>query len=227
MKSRKFLIAAPILALALAAGGTAWAAGGGGWGGPHNGAHGYGPHGSLRWGFGRDSAPLGIVAGLNTSSTPNVLSITEFDGTTATYDVSSNTQYFLNGVKGSSTSVVAGENVVVFAGRNWGGWSGSTASTTPTAQVVYLFSPHVFGSVQSVTTNSTGQLIVVQDPQGFWHSIQTSSTTVYYSNGTSSTTAPTFTTGEIIAALGSVGTDHLTLDATQVNVVTLHHHHSH
>lgn len=215
MRSKKMLVAAPIVALALAVGGTAFASSNGSRG-PHNGAHGYGPGGKLKWGFGRDSAPYGIVEGLAN----DVLTVMAFDGSTVTYDVGMNTQYFLNGEKGSSSSVAAGENVVVFAGRDWGGWSGSSSSTTPTAQVVYLFSPHVFGSYQSETTNSTGELIVVQDPQGFWHSIQTSSSTVFYVNGTSSTTPPTFSTGEILAAIGSVASDHVTLDATQVNVVT-------
>ncbi len=219
MRRSRLIVGASIVALALAAGGTAFASGGG-FGGPHNGAHGYGPGGKLNWNFGRNSAPLGIVQGLNGT----VLSITEFDGTTATYNVGDNTKYFLNGQPGSTSSVVAGENVVVFAGRGWGGWSGGTKSTTPTASIVYLFSPHAFGSFQSETTNSTGELIVVQDAQGFWHSIQTDSSTVYYVNGTSSTTPPTFTSGEILAALGSVASDHVTLDATQVNVVTPHGH---
>lgn len=223
MRTRKWLFAAPLVALALAVGGTAYASGSSGGRSPHNGAHGYGPGGRLDWGFGRDAAPFGMV----TSLVSDVLTITDFDGTTVTYNVTDSTKYFLNGVAGSSSSVVAGENVVVFAGRGWGGWSGGTSSTTPTAQVVFLFSPHVLGTVQSVSTNSTGDLITVQDPQGFWHNIQTSSSTVFYDNGTSSSTPPTFTDGEILAALGSVDADHVTLDATQVNVVTpgKHHHH--
>jgi hypothetical protein len=223
MKSRKLWVIAPIVALALSVGGVAYASGSNGWGGPHNGAHGYGPGGRLTWGFGRDSAPLGMVEGF----TSPTLSVLDFDGTTVTYTVGMNTKYFLNGVAGTSNSIAAGENVVVYSGHGWGGWSGGTKSTTPTAQVVFLFSPHAFGTVQSVTTNSTGELIVVQDPQGFWHPIQTDSTTVFYDNGTSSTTAPTFTTGEIISALGSVAADHETLDATQVNVVTPHKHRHH
>jgi hypothetical protein len=221
MKRRKLLFAAPIVVLALAVGGTAFASGGGGFGGPRNGGHGYGPGGRAIWAFGRDSAPLGMVESLSGST----LTILDFDGTTVTYNVSDKTLYYLNGEKGSSNSVAQGENVIVFAGKGWGGWSGGTSSTTPTAQIVWLFSPHAFGSIQSVTPNSTGDLIIVQDPEGFWHAIQTDSSTVYYDNGVSSATAPTFTMGEIISALGSVGSDHETLDAVQVNVVTLHSHH--
>lgn len=216
MKHRKFLAAAPLLVLALAVGGTAFASGFGG--GPHNGAHGYGPHGALRWGFGRFSAPLGMVQSFSNGT----LTVLKFDGTTSNFTVQDSTQIFLNGSKAGSSAIVTGENVIVFAPRSW---SGKSSSSTPVAQVVWLISPHVVGSVQSVTTNSTGELIVVQDPQGFWHSIQTDSSTVYYDNGTSSSTAPTFTTGEILAALGSVASDHLTLDATQVNVVPPHKHH--
>lgn len=221
MNRRKLLVIAPILAVSLAFGGTAaFAFGGGGFKGPRNGAHGYGPGGSLRWGLGRDSAPLGMVASL----VGTTLTVTEFNGTSSTYTVGGGTTYYLNGIKGTSSSVAAGENVVVFAGRGWGGWSGGTPSTTPSAQTVWLFSPNAFGSIQSVTSNATGSLIVVQDPQGFWHPIQTDSATVYYVSGKSSTTAPTFTNGEIISALGSVAADHETLDAVQVNVVTLHGH---
>jgi hypothetical protein len=219
MKSRKMLVIAPIVALTLAVGGTAFASGG--WGGPHDGAHGYGPHGSLRWGFGRDAAPLGMV----TSLVGTTLTVLDFDGTTITFTVGGQTKYFLNGQSVTSIAVTAGENVIVIAPHDWGGSSGPTAS--PMANVVFLVSPHAFGSIQSQSTNVTGDAIVVADPQGFWHTIQTSSMTVYYVNGVSSTTAPTFTTGEIIAALGSVGSDHSTLDATQVNVVTLHAHHHH
>jgi hypothetical protein len=210
MKARKFIVIAPIMALALAVGGVAYA-GNGGFGGPHNGAHGYGPRGKLSWGFGSDAAPYGMV----TSLVGTTLTILDFDGTTVTYTVGSATKYYLNGKPGTSGSVSGGENVVVYAGR--------PASTS--AQIVFLFSPHAFGAVQSVTPNSTGDLIVVQDPQGFWHPIQTDSSTIYYANGTHSTTAPTFTDGEILSALGSVAADHETVDATQVNVVTLHSHH--
>jgi hypothetical protein len=218
MKRRMLFVTAPILVLALAVGGTAFASGGGH--GPHNGGHGYGPGGKLVWGFGRDSAPLGMVVSL----VGTTLTVMEFDGASVTYNVSGNTVYFLNGVKGSSNSVSPGENILVVAGHGWGGWSGGTPSTTPTANVVWLLSPHAFGAIQSVTSNSTGDLIIVQDPQGFWHAIQTDSSTVYYDNGVSSSAAPTFTTGEIISALGSVASDHETLDATQLNVVTLKKH---
>lgn len=213
MNRRKLVLIAPILTLSLAVGGTAFAFQGSG-SGPHNGAHGYGPGGRLVWAFGRNSPSLGMVQSL----TGDVLSVLEFNGTTVTYDVTKRTVYFLNGIRGTSAAVVAGENVVVGAGR-WGGWSGGTASTTPKAQVVWLLSPHTYGAIQSITPNLSGDLIIVQDPQGFWHYIQTSSTTVYYVNGTSTSSPPTFTIGEIISALGSVASDHSTLDATQVNVV--------
>jgi hypothetical protein len=220
-KRRKLLVAGPVLALALAAGGTAWADNANsGWNEPHNGAHGYGPRGSLHWGFGRASAPFGIVAAALAS---NVLTVTEFNGAQVTYHVTLRTRYFLNGSAASVGSVVAGENVVVVAGHNWGGWSGGSSTTTPIAQTVYLFSPHVFGAVQSTTTNSTGTLIVVQDPQGFWHSIQTGASTVYYLNGQALSAPPTLNPGQIIAALGSIAPDHVTLDATQVALDTRHH----
>lgn len=217
MKFRKMMVAAPILVLALGLGGVAYGYGANS-GGPHNGAHGYGPGGKLEWAFGRGSAPLGIVS----SFAGGTLAVQAFDGATVDYTVGKNTQYELNGVTATSLAVASGEDVIVYAGHGWGGWSGGTKATTPTALIVFLFSPHAAGTIQSLTTNSTGQLIVVQDLQGFWRPIQTDSTTVFYANGVVDATPPTLTSGEVIAAIGSVAADHETLDATQINVITPH-----
>jgi hypothetical protein len=224
MKFRKMMLAAPILVVALGLGGAAYGLGSNGFGGPHNGAHGYGPGGKLEWAFGRGSAPLGIVSSFDGAT----LGVQAFDGATVDYAVVPvKTKYVLNGVLATSAAVVTGEDVIVYAGKGWGGWSGGTKATTPLALIVFLFSPHAGGTIQSLTSNSTGELIVVQDLQGFWRPIQTNGSTVFYANGVADPTPPTLTTGEVVAAIGSVASDHETLDATQVNVITppTHKHH--
>lgn len=209
MKRRSLMVIAPLV-LSLGIAGTAYATTGHHYGpGGRGGAH-YG------WSFGRGDAPLGTVQSLSGTT----LTVLEFDGTTQTFTVGTNTHYFLDGKSASSSAVVQGLNVVVAGGRSWDASSGVVGA-------VFLFSPNVLGNIQSVTVGSNGDTIAVLNPQGFAFTIQTSDTTNFWVNGVSSTTAPTFTTGEIIAALGVVDTTNRDqLDATQVNVVPPHHHHS-
>lgn len=166
------------------------------------------------WAFGSSDNPLGSVVSLSGTT----LTVLEFNGTTETYTVGNNTKYFLDGKKTTSNAVVAGLNVIVAGPRMWGATTGSA-----TANAVLLISPNVLGNIQSVTAGNSGDSIVVLNPQGFEFTIETSATTNYWVNGKVSTTAPTFTTGEIIAALGTVdSTNKDQLDATQVNVVPAH-----
>lgn len=209
MKRRSLFVLVPVV-LSLGIAGTAYATT----------AHHYGPGGRdgshYGWSFGRGEAPLGTVESLSGST----LTVLEFDGTTQTYTVSSTTHYFLDGKGATSAAVVQGLNVVITGGHSW-------LASSSSAGAVFLFSPNVLGNIQSVTVGTSGDTISVLNPQGFAFTIQTSDTTNYWVNGVSSTTAPTFTTGEIIAALGVVDTTNRDqLDATQVNVVPPHHHHS-
>jgi hypothetical protein len=218
MKRRHLWAVAPVV-LSLAIAGSALAAGPGPSGGGRDIGGALGTH--FGWSFGRGAAPLGSVVSLSGTT----LSVLEFDGTTQSFTVSSTTKYFLDGTATTSSAVVAGLNVVVIAPRQWGGGSGGSSSS-PGAVAVYLISPNVLGSVQSVSVGATGDTIAVLNPQGFAFTIQTSSSTVFYANGTSSSTAPTFSAGEIVAALGLVDpTNKDQLDATQVNVVPAHTSH--
>jgi len=172
--------------------------------------HGDGHHG---WAFGQGEPPLGSVSALSATS----LSVLQIDGSTKTYVLDANTKYFLDGNTVVPSSALIGDQVVVaFAHEGQQGAGGS--STTPTAQAVFFISAHLVGTVQSVTPTSAGETIVIADPQGFWHSISTSSTTGWYVSGSSVSAAPSVSVGQVVAALGVVDADHLTLDATQVNV---------
>jgi hypothetical protein len=199
------IVAAPVVALSLAASGIAFAAQA-----RHDGR--YGDHGTnFGWAFGHRNAPLGSVVSLSGTT----LTVLEFDGVTQKFTVGTSTRYFLNGKTATSAAVTAGLNVVVNSGRWW-----ANAGGAMTANSVYLFSPTVLGNIQTVSGSAPDLTITVNNPQGFGFTITTSSTTKYWVNGTVTTTAPTFTAGEIIAALGIVtptGSD--TLAATQVNVV--------
>jgi hypothetical protein len=154
-------------------------------------------------------------------TTTNTLTVLEFDGTTQTFAVTQNTKYFLDGKSATSGAVGQGLNVVVIAPRDWGG-AGGGSSTSPTAFAVFLVSPNVLGRITAVN----GADLSIVNPQGFAFTVQTSSTTVYYVDGQSTTTPPTFTVNEVIAALGAVDQTNLDqLDATQVNVVPASGHH--
>jgi hypothetical protein len=213
MRKRHLLVIAPIV-VSLAIAGTAYAATS-----HHDGVGGrMGSH--FGWSFSNSDNPLGSVVSLSGTT----LTVLEFNGTTLTYTVSDNTKFFLNGKSTTSLAVTAGLNVVVAGPRMWGTTTGST-----TAAAIFLVSPNVLGNIQSVTIGTSGDTIVVLNPQGFEFTVQTGSATNYWVDGSSSTTAPTLTTGEIIAALGVVDTTNKDqLDATQVNVVPAHtgHHHA-
>lgn len=212
MKRRYMWVAAPLTVLTLAIAGTAVAAS------AHDSHANYSALGShFGFGFGHEFAPLGSVVSLDT--TTDVLTVLEFDGTTQTFNVSTGTQYFLDGKLATSAAVTAGLNVVVVAPHLWNGPTNTatTSSTSgPAAQAVYLLSPNVLGRITAVN----GDDLSVVNPQGFAFTIQTGTSTVYYVDGTESSTAPTFTVGEVIAALGTVdATNQDQLDASQVNVV--------
>lgn len=216
MKRRIIWVGAASAALSLSLVGTALAAGTS----PKVDHHShFGKLGSqFGWSFGRGDAPLGSV----TSLVGDTLTVLEFDGVSQTFTVGTSTKYFLDGKATTSAAVTAGLNVVVDAPHYW---AGGSSTTTPAAAIVFLISPNVLGNIQSVTVGTSGDTINVLNPQGFAFTIQTSSTTTFWVDGTSSTTAPTFTDGEIIAALGTVNTSSRDeLDATQVNVIPLHHH---
>lgn len=205
MRRRALTVAATVAAVSLAASGVAFASGGFGGGA-------YRDHGThFGWAFGHRDAPLGSVVSL----VGTTLTVLEFDGVTQAFTVSDNTHYFLDGKSATSEAVSAGLNVVVNSGRYWGDFGGSQ-----TASSVYLISPNVLGNIQGVTGTAPDLTITVNSPQGFGFAIVTSATTNYWVNGAESKTAPTFASGEIIAALGIVtptGSD--TLDATQVNLI--------
>lgn len=216
MKRRYLWAVVPVAVLSLSLAGTAVASTL-----STNSHHGrYGSWGTgYGWSFGRGDAPLGSVVSL----VGTTLTVMEFDGVTQTFTVGDNTHYFLDGKKATSSAVIAGLNVVVNSQHYWGGGS---PSSTPTAGGVYLFSPNVLGNIQNVSGTAPDLTLTVNNPQGFGFTIVTSNMTQYWVDGVLSSTAPTFTDGEIVASLGIVtptGSD--TLDATQVNVVPAHGHH--
>ena len=179
-----------------------------------SGSHGPVGHddGHKGWSFGAGGrAPLGSVSALSSTA----LSVLGFDGTTTNYALDANTKYFLDGAAVTPSAALIGDQVVVDLPRER---SSKGAALSPTAQVVFFISAHVVGTVQSVTATANGQSIVVADPQGFWHTISTTSTTGWYVSGVSAATAPSVTAGLVISSLGVVDADHTTLDATQVNV---------
>jgi len=159
------------------------------------------PGAGRRPGLGVGHGPVGTVAAIGASS----VTITNGDGTSTTYTTTASTTYEKDGKASSASALAVGSIVSVLA---------TSTSSTPTASEIDIFSPSVAGTVVS----ASGSAITVQDQQGFWHTINVSGTTSYELGGQSAS-ASAVTTGERVMAVGAVGADHTSLDATDVQVV--------
>lgn len=163
--------------------------------------------------------PVFTISSIGTSS----LTVETPDGTTSTVTLTDSTTYTDNGVSTTEGALAVGDRITVLPVRpsgssGSGGASGSTGATAPTsltAASVNIVSPRLAGTVVSVTGASPDLTIVVEDAGGFWRTIVTSAATTYTDDG-SSVTTPTITTGEFLSALGSIASDHTTLDAASV-----------
>ena len=148
---------------------------------------------------------FGTVAAVGT----NTITITDPTGTSTTYTTTSSTTYEKDGKKTTASAIAAGQTVAVRTIR-----PGSTTVTSTTAADIAIISPSLGGTVESVSAST----IVVKDQQGFWRTINVSGSTNYEYGGQSATAA-SVSAGEHIQALGTIDSDHQSLDATDVNVI--------
>jgi len=144
-------------------------------------------------------APDGFVTNVNSTS----ITVRHFDGTSSTYTIDPSTVVNEGRTPVTTSALSVGERVQVRP---------STTSAT-TAAAIEIDLAHVEGTVVSVA----GDTITVSDRQGFYRTIQVSDTTAYLKAGASASLNDV-TPGTAIAAEGTVGADHASLDAVTVAV---------
>ena len=83
-----------------------------------------------------------------------------------------------------------------------------------TAAEIDIILPVISGQIMSVATNQ----FVIQDGQGFWRTVNTSTSTLYSSGGTPVASAA-IVTGANVVAFGAVDVNHTDLDAASVFIL--------
>lgn len=172
------------------------------------GAQGNGSWGNNSWGHRYASARVSPFAyantglgGVVTAASATSLTITEWNGTSATFALTSATTYTAGSTSVGNSALATGERVRV----------GVSSSDSTTATSVSIELAQLFGTVTGVSGNT----ITIKDPQGFTRTIVVSSSTTYPNSGLSAVT-----TGAKVFAQGTVDPNGTTLDAMTLYVGT-------
>ncbi len=156
-------------------------------------------------GPGGPGGPHGTVTAVSADS----ITISGMGGRSLTFAIDSSTIVTKDGSAASASDLAVGERVDVIAPMP----SSSSSAATQTATSIRIDSPREGGTVVSVSSSG----FVIQDDQGFWHTVATSSTTTYTKAG-SAAAASDVAVGEFVSASGPIASDHTTLEATQVMI---------
>ena len=155
---------------------------------------------------------LGEVTSVGSAS----LTVRPAVGAAVTYTTTSATVVRTGDTRSALSALHVGQEVAVVPVR--AGTSGSStagATATRTARLVEVVRPGVQGRVTAVGSGT----VTVRDRQGFTRTVDTSGSTVYRKDGAAATRS-VLTTGQWIAATGTVDADGTSLDATTVAVRT-------
>ncbi len=155
--------------------------------------------------------PAAVVKSIGASS----VTIEVTRGTTSktlVVDTDSSTKYLEGPFDVGRSALAVGEHVAVLPNRPSGGSENSSgSSTTITAAAIVIQAPSLGGTVVSVA----GNVIVVQDRDGFWRTIDVSSATKYEQDGKTASLSGV-KKGDVLFAAGTISSDHTTLDASVV-----------
>lgn len=151
----------------------------------------------------------GTVTAINGSS----VTISTPAGTKRTVTTTSSTIYREGGKTVSASALAVGEHVLVRPVKATSGSSAGTSSTPVTAKTIDIVLPQIRGTVVSVSHTT----ITVADGQGFWRTVDVSSSTTVTRGGQSSTTSA-IATGERVVATGTIEANHATLVASAVDI---------
>ena len=139
------------------------------------------------------------VGGYVTAASSTSITVDSWNGTPATYPISSTATYTEGGAPATATSLVVGDRVQLQIS--------SSAPATVTAINIEL--AYLFGTVTSVS----GDTILIRDPQGFTRTILVGTATTY-SGGVLSD----IVSGSRILASGTVDPNGTTLDALTIKI---------
>jgi hypothetical protein len=145
--------------------------------------------------------PGGVVTALSADS----VTITTPENATATFALTSSTAVDENQLAASLSSLAVGERILIH----------TSGPSSPAAIAVTIIPPIVLGEVVSMV----GDRIVVNDPDGFYRTIEVSPVTTYRI-GDADTKLNAVTVGSWLLAEGKVGSDHTTLDAVVVTIAS-------
>ncbi len=145
----------------------------------------------------------GTVTAVSTGS----LTVRSLFGTSSTYVLTSKTTvHDGTGTNASIASIDVNDHVAVH---------GTKISSGVRADSVDIRSAHIEGAI----TDITGDRVIVTDRDGFTRQITVSSDTTYTLDGSKSSKS-SLKAGRVVQAEGSVDSDGVTLDATQVQILT-------
>ena len=154
---------------------------------------------------GQSHLVVGVVA---SSPTPTSAGFTvdESGGTTKAIATTGSTKYYESGATSPPTGVTSWRAHCRFSG---------VGRDDAYRDQVFIFLNELDGTVVSV--DPTTMSFVLMDHQGFWRTVNVSGPTSYSPTGTS---LGTLTSGQHVAAFGSVDADTVSLDAQFVDVFT-------
>lgn len=148
--------------------------------------------------------PGGVVTAIGTNS----ITVQRPDGTTQTVTTNSSTTYTRDGASSTASALATGERVRIRPTQ-----PPTSSSSSVTAANVDITDPQIHGTVEGVS----GSVLTIVDDQGFWRTVDLSSSTTYTDSGNSSS-ASALTAGKPVVATGTVDADHVALDAGTVAV---------
>jgi hypothetical protein len=165
-------------------------------------------HGGPRFG-GRGLAGGAFSAGTVASISASGFTVSGPSGSKITFTTSSSTTYSEVGVQVGRSALAVGEHVAIRTSLP------ASSGTTHAASAVELLLPEVEGKFVSLS----GNRLIVEDDQGFWHTIELSSSTAYGEAGKAASESA-LKSGVYVLASGQIASDHTTLQASAVAVST-------
>lgn len=153
------------------------------------------------WAYGHYYRTTGWV----TSFSGSTLTVEKFNGHQQSYVVSGTTTYkYADRSSATSTNVKKGEVVTVNGTRP------TTSGAKPNAKQVII----ALAQVGGMLTSNSGTTLTVTDAQGFTRTISDTGATCY--KGRTTEACSSIPTGAIVAAVGKVDADGVTLDASKI-----------
>lgn len=151
--------------------------------------------------------------GVVTAVTSSAITLTLPDSLSATYTINSATVIEDHDVAKTVADITLGSPVAVISSHTDASLAAKILLGVPGKDAPGAHQPRLGGQVVAVSATT----ITVADRDGFWRTINTSSTTTY-SDASGATTRDAVAVGQFVGATGTVDADHTSLDAASVQV---------